>query len=240
MGTLIDAYLDLLIKQYWDKPKARAELTAQVTSWEVLRDHVASWLSEFDLDTASGDRLDKIGAIVGLPRLVPYTVAKIAFGFSDNPDARGFDDKFTPAVSAAPFLDKFSPAYTTLELDDVAYRILLRAKIAANVGSAFMVSDSRISIQDVVNAAFAAQAYVTDGLNMGLTLYVSPVIELEYLRAIVNLGLLPKPQGVRYDYIILADPIDTFGFADNPNARGFADKFDPNQSGGRLAEKVIL
>jgi hypothetical protein len=74
---------------------------------------------------------------------------------------------------------------------------------------------------------------------MTLALYVSPAFDLVVLAAIQQLGLLPKPQGVRYDIIVQASPGETFGFADNPNALGFSDKFDPADIGGFFAIKVI-
>ena len=241
MSDFTQTYVDLLLKQYWEKPRAVAEIELQASTWEAIRDQLASFLPAFDLDTATTDRLDIIGRIVGLPRSVPLVIAKIAFGFDENVNARTFDDRFAalPLAGVAPFLDKFEPAWTTLELDDSDYRLFLRAKIAKNAGSAYLVSDTRISLQDVINAAFEGQAYVLDKKDMTLVLYVSPAFDLERLLAIRQMGLLPKPQGVRYDVIVQAAPGETFGFADNVNSLAFADKFDSGQVGGRFALKVI-
>ena len=241
MSDFTQTYVDLLLKQYWEKPRAVAEIELQASTWEAIRDQLASFLPAFDLDTATTDRLDIIGRIVGLPRSVPLVIAKIAFGFDENVNARTFDDKFAvlPLAGVAPFLDKFEPAWTTLELDDNDYRLFLRAKIAKNAGSAYLVSDTRTSLQDVINAAFEGQAYVLDKKDMTLVLYVSPAFDLERLLAIRQMGLLPKPQGVRYDVIVQAAPGETFGFADNVNSLAFADKFDSGQVGGRFALKVI-
>lgn len=91
----------------------------------------------------------------------------------------------------------------------------------------------------MILAAFNGRAYVVDNLNMSLTLYVSPSVSLERLRLIRRLNLLPKPQGVRYDIVIQAEPGFTFGFDSNPNSVGFADRFDSGRVGGYLARKVI-
>lgn len=239
MTEFTQAYVDLLIKQYWDRPNAVAEITAQASTWETIRDLVAAWPVEFDLDYATADRLDILGKILGLARRVPFIVPKSLFGFADNPYARTLDDKFIDVVTSGPLADRFSPSYTDLELDDHDYRLFLRVKAARNAGSAYMVSDTRISIQDVINAAFEGRAYVVDRQNMTLGLYVSPAVDLIRLEAIRQLGLLPKPQGVRYDIVVQAAPGETFGFADSPGARGFADKFDPAYIGGRFALKVF-
>ena len=87
-------YVNLLIKQYWEKPKANAEIAFKAGVWRKTFEWIDSFSNEFDLDNATGDRLDIIGRIVGINRIVPFVVAKIAFGFSENPNARGFEDKF--------------------------------------------------------------------------------------------------------------------------------------------------
>ena len=234
-------YVNLLIKQYWEKPRANAEIEFKAGVWNKTYEWIDSFTEEFDIDTATGDRLDIIGRIVGISRIVPFVVAKIAFGFNENANARGFDDKFTPLVDRAPFQDKFERAYTTLQLDDLAYRFFIRAKISRNTGSPYLVDDRGLSIQESVNALFEGSAYAIDKKDMTLTLYVSPTFNFERLLAIIRLNLLPKPQGVRYEIITQAGPGETFGFADNTNSLPFADKFDSvNQPGGRFATKVIF
>ena len=234
-------YVNLLIKQYWEKPKANAEIAFKAGVWRKTFEWIDSFSDEFDLDNATGDRLDIIGRIVGIKRIVPFVVPKIAFGFDENPNARGFDGKFSPLADRASFQDKFERAYTSLQLDDVAYRYFIRARIAKNVGGPYLVDDQGLAIQTAINTLFDGLAYVLDKKDMTLTLYVSPQYNLDNLRAILRLDLLPKPQGVRYAVIVQAGPGETFGFADNVNSLPFADKFDlTNQPGGRLANKVVI
>jgi len=234
-------YVNLLIKQYWEKPKAAAEIEMMAGTWRRTFEWIDSFSDEFDLDNATGDRLDIIGRIVGIKRIVPFVVPKIAFGFDENPNARGFDDKFSPLADRAPFQDKFERAYTSLQLDDTAYRFFIRARIAKNVGGPYLVDDQGLAIQTAINTLFDGLAYVLDKKDMTMTLYVSPQYNLDNLRAIIKLDLLPKPQGVRYGVVIQAGPGETFGFADNVDSLPFADKFDSiNQPGGRLANKVII
>ena len=234
-------YVNLLIKQYWEKPKANTEIEMKAGVWRKTFEWIDSFSVQFDLDNATGDRLDIIGRIVGINRIVPFVVAKIAFGFSENANARGFEDKFNPLADRAPFQDKFERDYTSLQLDDLAYRFFIRAKISRNTGGPYLVDDRALSIQDAVNTLFSGAAYVIDQKNMTLVLYVSPTFNFERLLAIIRLDLLPKPQGVRYKIITQAGPGETFGFADNTNSLPFADKFDmANQPGGRFANKVIF
>jgi len=238
MSTFVDEYAKLIIKQYYSKPKARAEIEMKVGEFEKLYDIINTFPDEFDVDQAYGDRLDKIGKIVGVSRSVSEVVAKIGFGFDDNSNARGFADKYNSLDTSAPFVEKFTPVYTDLQLDDPTYRLIIKAKIAVNNATAYMVSDDRISVQQVIQSAFKNRAWVVDNYNMSLDLYISPIYEGEYLRLINNLNLLPKPQGVRYNQIISAERTQTFGFDDNEYALGFGDKF--GDSDGYFANKVIL
>jgi hypothetical protein len=234
-------YRDLLIKQYWEQPNARAEIEANASSYKRIFEWLQSFLTEFDVDFATGDRLDILGRVVGIRRSIPYVVGKLYFGFDDNSNSRTFSDKFAIVDDTAPFFDKFSPPLGSLELTDSDFRFFIKAKIAKNSGSAFIVSDNKASIQDVINQTFGGDAYVVDNKDMSLTLYIAPSYRLDLLRAILALGLLPKPQGVQYNNIIQGSPGETFGFSDNPNSVGFADKFDlANQPGGFMASKVFL
>lgn len=239
MSELTRYYEDLLIKQYWEKPNARAEIAAMVSPFTKAADVFQQIKDGFDLDQAVGAQLDIVGKIVGASRIVNAVVPKIHFGFNGNPNARGFASVFDSNRVSAPFFSVFQPAYTALQLDDDTYRFYIRVRIASNSASAYMVSDDRVSIQDVINTAFDGQAYVIDKQDMSLALYVSVQFDSDRLRLVLNQNLLPKPQGVRYSLIIQATPGETFGFSNNPNARGFASIFDPSRVGGVFARQVL-
>ena len=236
--SFVEQYTLLLIKQYWEKPKARAEVELKMRMWQKIVDLLQAFEIEFDLDNARGAQLDILGKIAGVPRIVPAVLTRTTFGFDINPNSRGFADRFNDLREGAPFARRFEPQYTSQQLTDNQYRRLIRAKVSLNVTSAYIASDERISIQDVINQAFGGRAYVVDNQDMSLTLYVSPSVSLDELRLIRQLGLLPKPQGVRYSFVIQAEPGVTFGFDNNPNSIGFADRFDPTRVGGIFARKV--
>ncbi len=238
MSEFTSEYEKLLVTQYYNKPKARAEISAKAALFEKINNVVKSFNPEFDLDNATGDRLDKIGKIVGIRRLVPDALPKVFFGFSNNPNSKGFSDKFNPAREGAPFYNKFEPARTELELSDADYILFIRAKIAKNAAASYMVNDQYITIQDAVMTAFEGQAYVVDGKDMTATLVITPSFPVDRLRLILKLDLIPKGMGVGYN-IVQAEPLKTFGFSNNPNSKGFSDKFDSSRQGGVFARKLL-
>ena len=212
----IDQYLDLLIIQYSDSPNAVAEVTLKATEYSKIFEFYNSFYDAFDLDLAIGDQLDIIGKIVGIPRIVPFSLAKQFFGFDDNTNSLSFD--------VGTFFDKFTDVgYTDTELSDIQMRRLIKAKVAKNITSPYMVSDERISLQDVINSAFSGAAYVVDNYDMFMTLYVDESVIIADLTLINNLNLLPSTQGVGYKSIISYSTVSTFGFSDNTNAKTFGE-----------------
>lgn len=238
MSTFTDEYEKLLITQYYQKPKAKAEISLIASKYEKTFSILNRFLTEFDLDNATGDRLDKIGKIVGISRVVPDALAKIFFGFSSNSNSKGFGSKFNILREGATFASKFSPQFTALQLSDPDYRLFIRAKISKNIAASYMINDERVTVQDAVLTAFNGRAYVVDNYNMQATLYISPSFDLNRLQLILKLDLIPKGMAVGYN-IVQAEPLQTFSFSNNPNAKGLASKFDTNYNGGVFARKVI-
>jgi len=99
--TFESEYVNLLIKQYWEKPKAYAEIEMKASSWRRSFVWLSSFENAFDLDNATGDRLDIIGRIVGIGRAIPYAVPKIAFGFDETQTLAGLMI-FFPRSTIAP------------------------------------------------------------------------------------------------------------------------------------------
>lgn len=220
MSTFIEQYRNLIIQQYYDRTKAPAEIDLYSSEFELIFNFISDFENQFDLDQATGDRLDLIGKIVGASRIVESAdpVIKEYFSFADNPDpnARTFGE--------APFFDIVNDTQVTdTELDDVRYRFYLRAKISKNIAAALMESDDQVSIQDIIQYLFNGKAFVVDNLDMSLTIYVDEDIPEEDIKLILDQDLIPKPQGVRYKFVIKYSDGLTFGFAGNPNAKTFGE-----------------
>lgn len=224
--SLSDDYADLLIMQYAGKPKARAEIKAYADEFEMIYDFALSWFNELDLDKAWGQRLDIIGKIVGIDRIVERGYIKPYFGFADDPTAKTF--------GIAPMFDLAKDSgYAATELDDDQYRFFIKSKVAKNITAAVMASDGeRQSIQDTVQFLFSGHAYVDDNKGMTLSLYIDDTYDLDQLRIILAENLLPSPQGVGYKEVIQYFEEGTFGFAHNADAVGFGQ--------GRFAQLVDI
>lgn len=238
MSRFTDEYKNRIIKQYFYKEKAGAEIELQSGTWEKAYDLLAEFPDQFGVDTAFGEQLDIIGRIVGIPRIVPFVLEKIRFGFDGDPTARGMADKFDSSVESAVFLDAFETTYSSQQLDDEDFRFFIKAKIASNTASAYMSSDERISINDSILTTFDGEAYAIDRKDMSLALYVSPAIDEERIRLIQQLRLLPKPQAVRYLISRTGANFQALGFDEDPTALGFGDAFD-STVGGVMAELIL-
>lgn len=238
MASFIEEYSKLLIKQYYNKAKARAEIESKAKRYEGLYEAIRQFPDQFDLDKATGNNLDLIGKIVNVSRSVNTVVAKIGFGFDENANSRGFADKFNNIDTSAPFQNRFTSGFTSLQLDDITYRLIIKTKIAVNNVTAYIVNDQKTSIQDVINSAFDGESWVIDNYDMSLSLYVPPSLEIERLRLIKELNLLPKPQAVNYNVIVSAKQGATFGFVSNQYSVGFGDRFGSKD--GYFANKIIV
>lgn len=102
----------------------------------------------------------------------------------------------------------------TPPIDDETYRFFIRLKIAVNTVKPYMISADGDGIQDAIQFAFSGFAYVVDNQNMTLGLIIEEPFETEILIAILNLGLLPKPAAVGYEYIIQIPDEPAFGFSE--------------------------
>lgn len=237
MNEFLNQYILYVIKQYYEKPKANAEAQFLISTWGTYADFISSFGRNFDLDFAEGDVLDLIGRILDLPRQVNDVVPASFFGFSVNPLSKGFSSLENELRPGAPFFRLASKKYTNYQLTDDQYRKFLKVKAAKNICSPYLASDEKISLQQVVFDAFDGRAYVVDGKDQTLRLYVSPSIDDDELRLLINLDILPRP--ITFSYIIYgnAEPGVTFGFSNNPGAKGFGSLNDPlrDENGGVFA-----
>lgn len=225
-NDVINQYILFLIKQYYEKPNANAEIRNLLVDWQLQADFIRDFGTNFDIDNAQNTVLDLIGRIVGLSRQVNDIVPIKYFGFAGNPNSRGFND--------GPFFSVNKPVRTPYQLNDFEYRKFLKVKIAKNICSPYLASGDKISLQQVVFDAFGGNAYVSDNKDQTLTLYVDLSVETDEIDLILKMGILPRPITFRYSNVIREDIGNAFAFKGRPNAKGFGTVSDPNV-GGRLS-----
>lgn len=214
MSAFIDDYQNMIIQQYHDKPKALGDIAVKIKKYEEIKACIDSFLHAFDMDTATGKQLDIIGKIVGIDRFIKDAIPINYFGFSDDPNAKGFGQ--------APFYKLGDPVYQAQNVGDDTYRFLIKAKIAINGGSAFLSMGKANNLQLIIMFLFNGKAYVVDNYDMTLTLYVDASVDINLLRIAKSLDLIPRAMGTHYRFIIqYDDTVGTFGFSHDASAKGF-------------------
>lgn len=231
MTEFTDEYVNLLIKQYWDKPRARAEIEMKAATWESIKSVLADFPNQFDIDASIIET--ELGLFGGF-----------VLGLAD-----GFVMGVAGQSSIGYQLDILGKivGLTRQQIgEDISgetYRLLLKVKIGQNNASAFLVSDTRTTIQDVIELAFNGEAVVTDNYDMTMTLSInSAAITPSFINLILDNNLLPKPQGV--GYVIVGNDITTgevFGFSElgeplPTTSKGFSELTYAPESGGKFAE----
>lgn len=118
----VDDYLALIPAFNAAQPKLRATITAYIEPMVAAQEFMAGFPAVFDLDTAIGVQLDAVGKWVGRSRYVTVPLPNVFFSF--DIEGLGWDE----GVWQGPY----DPSEGLTRLDDDLYRLLLRAKIAAN------------------------------------------------------------------------------------------------------------
>lgn len=214
MSDFTELYTKLLILQYCDKTKAVGEIAGITALGEKIFDIVKSFETEFDIDTAYGHRLDLIGKLVGIDRIVSEGIAKTYFGWAGITNAATFGE-------APMYQESVDSAFADTQLTDIQMRFFIKAKVAKNVCAAFLTCDDNVSLQDAIDVMFDSNAIVVDNQDMTLTLLVNETYTNEQMLLLQAQDLLPKPQGVRYKLIIQYNSTGTFGFEGMLNVKTF-------------------
>lgn len=190
---------DRIYAQYRTKPKAVAwyEIARKIGgSLEAAAEAVRK---SYDIDSSVQEQLDVIGRIVVAPRSfvgnVPMNPAMCA-----QPDGAEFGDS-TRMCSALTIAQDG-------QLSDELYRLVIKAKIIKNNGDATIEN-----ILDGMNFLLpnAEILRVTDGEDMSFSIeFYGQITNLERY-ALLSAGLVPKPQGVRFNGFLEAYDYTQFG-----------------------------
>lgn len=158
-------YLKLITSEYVQSEKFNSYVESFLKMISPNVDNYNSYNVLFNLETASGDQLDKIGELVGIGRELPTDNVNIPSKLSDN-----------------------------------SYRLVIKAKIYKNHWDG-----TREGMEKIFKQFFPNLPYdIVDNQDMSYTVtIINPEITDEFLALITEGFILPKPAGVRVNYVIL-------------------------------------
>lgn len=190
-------YIDLVTSEYVKQDIFIQTLSLDVSPMVTVQNLMLSMIPLFDVDTAVGDQLDIIGQWVGVSRDVILPITGVYFSWDGTDPTVGWDfGSWQPSNQ---------PTAVTVLPDD-SYRLLVKARIAANqwdgtTNGAYAIWDSLFT-----DITILIQDHQDMSYDLGI---VGSAIDSLTL-ALITGGYIPlKPEGVRVNEYFI--PID-----DNP------------------------
>lgn len=207
LDEIIAYYVNLLIIQYNQKPKAQATVEAYVTEW-MMNNVALDVQNGFDIETAVGVQLDTIGKYVGVDRLyTEYDDTGVWFGFSDYAgseptDVTGYALYSDWATKEGQFIEYDDVKVARNKLSDDDFRILIKLKIAIN-----NINHSNEGIDDALYSVFSDAVFALDNYDMSM-LAIAESDQVDLLKVILGKDLFPRPMAVLLQGILPFE--DTF------------------------------
>lgn len=225
MDELIEYYVNLLIIQYHNKPKARATIEALI--YALVASNVYFEVRDaYDIETAVGVQLDVLGKYQNLDRYYRGQDFEGYFSFIlydevDAPpaDRIGFTTYADYDDSVGEWMNYIKLISDTFVLPDEDFRELLKLRIIQNNSN-----HSHEEIDDALFRFFGSEVIPDSGGNMIMDYFITDDLsELAFVAR--QKDVLPRPAGVRLNYFIVIDP-PWFGFTDyDGNSSSYATGF---------------
>jgi hypothetical protein len=211
MINTVETYTALITSEHKDKPKFMAVVEANTKFYAHLQSVIGSIPSKFDVDTAVGHQLDVVGLWAGVSRFIRSPLVGVYFEW-DNADV-GWDRGL--------WLGDFAPTTGVTELPDEYYRLLIKAKIAAN-----QWDGSIPGAYDVWESLFTSNTIIIqDNQNMSMGVVIAGDALDALTKALITGGYIPlKPEGVRVSYFAIPGvtaPIFSWDTEDNVGLAGW-------------------
>jgi len=194
---VIDYYINLLIIQYNNKPKARA--TIQLVIDKLFASGIILDVRDaYSIETAVGVQLDVLGMYVGVNRFFTVNDPRDYFAFTDyvevDPDA---EDKFglTDYASFEDFQYNGTMNYKSIvsvdnRLSDDDFRVVIKLKILQN-----NINHSHKSIDDGMFRYFGDDVRPDSIGDMQMYYFISENVTAVILASLTK-NILPRPMGV--------------------------------------------
>lgn len=181
-------YKALITSQHVDKRKFIETLEATLSANVYLQRAGVYDVVAISVDSSIGVQLDWIGEWVGISRRVPTPITGVYFAWDDTA-ATGWDSGI--------WKGDFDPDSGLTELPDDDYRIIIKAKIQANIRSRGI-----LDIYAILDAAFPGNTIdVVDNQDMTMDVNYTIADFTPVQKAILDQDLIPiKPCGVTITY----------------------------------------
>lgn len=199
-------YTSLITSEH-KKPKFQALVSLLTGAIDANTQLINSMPTLFDLDTATGQQLDRVGEWIGFNRNISPAITSAFFTFDDS--ALGFDYGI--------WQDPYSVNGVTV-LPDSIYRNLLYAEVASNAWDGSI--PKAISLLSI---AFPSAAIsIQDNQDMSMVICVSGYVDV-ITQILLSRGYFSvKPCGVSITYLIPSVAGAIFGFdLQNASVAGF-------------------
>ena len=179
-----------IVNQYRNKPRTVRWLTIAPTvanNW--LEAPIDDTYNSYDVDDVTGEDLDVIGRIVGMPRPILRGAAYDVFGYAGN-------DNYTN-YNVAPYIG--DGAAVDAPLNNDLYRKLIKAKIARNISDG--TSDSIIQLLEIVLGVKVTS--LTSNGDKSFDIGIASELDNTTRYLLENFDLVPRPQGTRIGQIFV-------------------------------------
>lgn len=185
-------YLNLITSEHRGKEKFEATVVAGVSPFSKLQAVMLGLPADFDIDSAVGVQLDAVGAWIGRSRRIDTPLVGVYFAWDDLAS-----DGWESGIWKGPF----DPDSGLVDLPDDSYRVLLKAKIAANSWDGTIPGAYTIWATVFTNS----QLVIQDNQDMSMVVGIAgqPLSIVD--QALLTNGYIPlKPEGVRIQYYAIA------------------------------------
>lgn len=179
-------YLDLVTSEHQPRPKFMATLSASIQPFADAIALLQTFPGLYDLDDAVGTQLDAVGLWVGRSRNVALPLTDVYFSFDEN--GVGYD--------SGVWFEPFNPVTNEFALPDDHYRLLLRAKIAANQWDGSI--PGAYDAWSILFGPFGLSVLIQDNQDMSMLIALLGNLPDPLTLALLTGGYLSlKPCGVR-------------------------------------------
>lgn len=185
-------YLLLVTSEHQQKPNFSETIKASVTPMSQIQAVLASLSEKFDVDVATGVQLDAVGQWAGITRYIDTPLTDVYFTW-DGANRTGWD--------AGVWQGPFDPDSGLTTLPDDSYRLLVKAKIAANSWDGTIPGAYNIWTTVFKNSYIIIQ----DNQDMSMIVGMAGEQLDTVSQALLTGGYIPiKPEGVRVDYYAIS------------------------------------